>query len=91
MKVGLKRLLAVALLGSLSFLASATAVVPWVRGYASEACTAEVSTPSVSADKSGKEKCLERIRQCQQECARWYKGDALAGCRANCGNAGSCG
>lgn len=40
-----------------------------------------------------KEKCLERVRLCQQECERLFpvQSPAWTGCRVNCGNAGSCG
>lgn len=43
-------------------------------------------------DRSAKEICLERMRNCQATCARLYgEGtEAWRGCRTNCGNAGDC-
>ena len=34
--------------------------------------------------------CLKQVSECQTVCDKIYKGDAWVGCRANCGNSGSC-
>jgi len=39
---------------------------------------------------SGRAFCLKRVSECQTVCDKIYKGDAWVGCRANCGNSGSC-
>ena len=62
-----------------------------------QVCQATVEAPALvvaqaSKEKSSKDKCLERIRLCQQECGKlWPKmDDTWKGCRTNCGNAGDC-